>query len=148
MRLPARFGGMSFDDPVVDSGCKHADSIECTANLSQQILVNGTGVMQSIELESEKKVTVWQRHAASLKVKANDLQRHIPEAQKRAMAQVCEKGGSSTLTTIPVAEHGFSFDVKAGFHDHIHFRYCWPLDNLPYICPCGERYTVDHAQMC
>ena len=27
MRLPARFGGMSFDDPVVDSGRKHADSI-------------------------------------------------------------------------------------------------------------------------
>ena len=37
MRLPARSGGMSFDDPVVDSGRKHADTIECTTNLTQQI---------------------------------------------------------------------------------------------------------------
>ena len=34
MRLPAHFGGMAFDDLVVDSGRKHADSIECTAKLS------------------------------------------------------------------------------------------------------------------
>ena len=27
MRLPVQFGGMSFDHPVVDSGCKHADPI-------------------------------------------------------------------------------------------------------------------------
>ena len=64
------------------------------------------------------------------------------------MAQAREKGGSSTLTTIPVAEHGFFFDVKADFHDHVHLRYGWPLDNLPSICPCGERFTVDHAQTC
>ena len=41
MRLPVRFRGMSFDDPVVESRRKHADSIECTANLTQQILENG-----------------------------------------------------------------------------------------------------------
>ena len=70
-------------------------------------------------------------HKALLKVKADDLQRRIPEAQKCTMAQVREKGGSSTLTTIPVAEHGFFFDVKADFHDHIHLHYCWVLDNCP-----------------
>ena len=37
MRLPVFLGGMSFDDPVVDTGRKHADSIECTANLNEQI---------------------------------------------------------------------------------------------------------------
>ena len=64
------------------------------------------------------------------------------------MAQAREKSGSSLLTTIPVAEHGVFFDVKADFHDHIHLRYCWPLDNLPSICSCGERFTVDHAEIC
>ena len=148
MRLPARFGGMSFDDPVVDSGCKHADSIECTANLTQQILENGADLMQSIELDCRRRAAVRQHHEASLKVKADDLQRRLPEAQQRAMAQAREKGGSSTLATIPVAEHGFFFDAKADFHDHVHLRYCWPLDNLPSFCPCGERFTVDHAQIC
>ena len=89
-----------------------------------------------------------QRHEAALKEKADYLQRCLPEAQQCAMAQSREKGGSSTLTTIPVAEHGFFFDAKADFHDHVHLRYCWPLDNLPSFCPCGERFTVDHAQIC
>ena len=147
MRLPAQFGGMSLDDPVADSGRKHADSIECTANLTQQILENGADLMQSIELDCKRKAAV-RRHEASLKVKADDLQRHLPEAQQCAMAQAREKGGSSTLTTIPVAEHGFFFDAKADFIDHVHLRYSWPLDNLPSFCPCGERFTVDHAQIC
>ena len=28
MRQPTSFGGMAFDDPVVDPGRKHADSIQ------------------------------------------------------------------------------------------------------------------------
>ncbi len=142
---------MSLDDPVVDSGRKHADSIECTANLTQQILENGADLMQSIELDCKRKAAVRQRHEASLKVKADDLQRHLPETQHCAMAQACEKGGSSRLTTIPVAEHGFFFDAKADFHDHVHLRYCWPLDNLPLLLsvwrtfhrgPCPDKQSV------
>ena len=148
MRLPARFGGMSLDDPVADSGRKHADSIECTANLTQQILENGADLMQTIELNCKRKAAVRQHHEASLKVKADDLQRRLPEAQQCAMAQAREKGGSSTLTTIPVTEHGFFFDAKADIIDRVHLRYSWPLDNLPSFCPCGERFTVDHAQIC
>ena len=104
--------------------------------------------MKSIESDSRMKISVRQRHETSLKVKADDLQRRLPEAQQHAMAQSHEKGGSSTLTTIPVAMDGYSFNVKRDFHDHIHLRYCWPLENLPSNCPCGERFTVDHAQIC
>ena len=139
---------MSFDDPVVDSGRKHTDSIECTANLTQQILENGADLMQSIELDCKRKAAVRQHHEAALKEKADDMQKRLREAQQCAMAQSREKGGSSTLTTIPVAEHGFFFDAKADFHDHVHLRYCWTLDNLSSFCPCGERFTVDHAQIC
>ena len=52
------------------------------------------------------------------------------------------------LTTIPISEHGFFFEVKSDFHDHIHLRYCWPLANLPPTCPCGSLFTIDHAQIC
>lgn len=58
----------------------------------------------------------------------------------------CEKGGSSTLTTIPTSEHGF-FEVKSDFHDHVPFHYCWPLDNLPRTCPCDSNFTIDHVQI-
>ena len=95
---------------------------------------NGNDLMQGIDLDSKMKATVRQCHEAFLKVKADDLQRLIPEDLKRAMAQAREKGGSSTLTTLPAAGHGFFFNAKADSHDHIHLRYCWPLDNLlPFV---------------
>ena len=77
MRLPARFRGMSFDDPVADSRRKHDDSIKSTTNLTQQILENGADLMKSIELDHERKAAVRQHHEASLKVKADDLQKRF-----------------------------------------------------------------------
>ena len=148
MTLPTRLGGMSFNDPVKDSRSKHADSIECTAKLTQLITDNGTDVMTSIDQDLNQKMAMRKRHDVLYKIKADDLQRRLPESQQRAMALAREKGGSSTLNTIPVAEHGFFFDAKADFHDHINLRYCWPLENLPTTCPCGESYTVDHSQIC
>ncbi len=132
LRMPARFGGMSFENPVVDSEQKY---LECTANLTQQILGCETDLMECIESARKRKVTGRQGREALLKVKDDDLQRRLPEAQRRAMVQARKKGGSSILTTIPVAEHRFCFDVKADFHDHVHLCYCWPLDNLPSGCP-------------
>ena len=105
-------------------------------------------VMWSIEQDTAQKAAVQQRNRAGATTRANDIQARLPPLQQRAMSLAREKGGSSTLTTIPVSEHGFCFDVKADFHDHIHLRYGWPLDRLPPNCPCGERFTVDHAQIC
>ena len=86
MRLSAYFGGLVFDDPVIDSGHKHGNSIEYTANLSQQIMSNGSDLMQSIDLDSKRKAAV-RRHKAVLKMKADDLQRCLPEDLKQAVAQ-------------------------------------------------------------
>ena len=93
-------------------------------------------------------VAIKRRHRTTLKAKADDLQSRLPEPQRRAVELAREKGGSSTLTTFPISEHGFFFEVKSDFHDHVHLRYCWPLANLPPTCPCGSRFTVDHAQIC
>ena len=113
---------MSFDDTVIDLRRKHADSIECAVNLNQQIMESRDDLMQIIELAADcrRKAAVLHHPQASLKVKADDLQRRLPKAQQHAMAQACKKGGSSTPTTIPVAEHGFFFDPTGNFQDHIH----------------------------
>ena len=83
---------LPFDDSVVDLGHKHADSIKCTTNLTQQILENGADLMHSNELDCKRKAAVWQHQEASLKVKADDLQRCLPEGQQCAMAQAQERG--------------------------------------------------------
>ena len=87
MRLPACFGGMSLDDPVVDSRQKYADSVKCTVNLTQQIVESGDDLVGSIERDYKEKVAVRQHHQASLKLKADELQKHLPEAQQCALAQ-------------------------------------------------------------
>ena len=146
--LPTRYGGMSFDDPVADAPCKHKDSLECTTTLTNLILDGETKLPPGVDFDQEAKVAVKMRHRTTQKAKADDIQSRLPEPQRRAMELACEKGGSSTLTTIPVSEHGFFFEVKSDFHDHVHLRYCWPLDNLPPTCPCGSNFSIDHAQIC
>ena len=148
MTLPARYGGMSFDDPEADSQWKHSDSLECTATLTGLILDGESELPRNMDLDQEAKTAIKIRHRTILKTKADDLQSRLPEPQRRAMELAREKGGSSTLTTIPISEHGFFFEVKSDFHDHVHLRYCWPLENLPPTCPCGSRFTIDHAQIC
>ena len=147
LTLPARYGGMSFDDPVTDSHRKHAASLECTTHLAA-LIEQGQSVLPDVNPDHHARAMVKRRHEAALKAAADSVQARLPEPQRRAMELAREKGGSSTLTTIPIAEHGFFLDVKSDFHDHINLRYCWPLDNLPSTCPCGLRFTVDHAQVC
>ena len=138
--LPARHGGLSFDHP--------AKSLEYTANLSNQIATGSSDLLCNIELDQVAKSIGRQRYKIALEATAADIQARLPPPQQRAMSLAREKGGSSTLTTMPIAEHGFYFHVKSDFHDHIRLRYCWPLDNLPVSCPCGARFNVDHAQVC
>ena len=47
MRLPARVGGMSLDDPVEDSRQKYDDSVKCIVNLVQQIVQSGDDLVGS-----------------------------------------------------------------------------------------------------
>lgn len=93
--------------------------------MHRQDLGNGADLMQSIWLDCRRKAAVQQYHEAFLKVKADDLQRCLPEAQQCAMAQAHEKGDSGTITTTPVAEHGLFLYAKAHFHDHLdHAQIC------------------------
>ena len=84
----------------------------------------------------------------NLTLMADALQARLPDQLRRAMMVVRETGASSTLTTIPVAEHGFFFEVKSDFHDHVHLRYCWLIDNLPSICARGAPFSIHRAQIC
>ena len=148
MTLPARYGGMSFDDPVADSSTKHTDSLEYTATLTSLLVDGATELPEGGDLDEEAKAEIKARHRTTLKEKADNIQSRLPDPQRRAMELAREKGGSSTLTTIPIDEHGFFLEVKSDFHDHVHLRYCWPLDNLPPTCPCDANFSVDHAQIC
>ena len=66
---------------------------------------------------------------------------------KRSVELACEKGASCWLTAIPLEQHGFTLH-KSAFRDALYLRYGWHPSNLPDICPCGSKFSVDHSLSC
>ena len=58
-----------------------------------------------------------------------------------------EKGASSWLSVIPVAQHGFAFH-KTDFTDALCLHYDWSPPHLPSHCVCGKVFTISHALSC
>ena len=58
-----------------------------------------------------------------------------------------EKGASSWLSVLLIAEHGFYLH-KGEFRDALRLRYNRQLNNIPRTCNCGAQFTVNHAMVC
>ena len=58
-----------------------------------------------------------------------------------------EKGASSWLSVIPVAQHGFAL-YKTDFTDALCLRYGWSPPHLPSHCVCRKAFTISHALSC
>ena len=54
---------------------------------------------------------------------------------------------SNWFTVLPVQEHGFTLH-KTAFHDAIALQYGWDPVGLPDRCPCGVKFSVEHAFSC
>ncbi len=64
----------------------------------------------------------------------------------KAMELAQERGASSWLTTLPIAEHGFCLH-KGAFVDALALRYGWPLARTPMTCVCGSNFTAEHVPL-
>ena len=78
---------------------------------------------------------------------ATELKATLSSKLKRTLTVSSEKGASSWLNTLPVAEHGFALH-KGGFRDALCLRYGWRPPHLPSHCICGKSFTVEHAMNC
>jgi len=58
-----------------------------------------------------------------------------------------EKGASTWLNTLPIADHGFTLH-KGAFRDALCLRYGWHPEQLPSRCVCDQRFTTEHALSC
>ena len=65
----------------------------------------------------------------------------------KAINQAKEKGASNWLSAIPSQEHGFTLN-KSEFRDALAIRYNKSLKGLPSDCPCGKKFSLDHALNC
>ena len=70
-----------------------------------------------------------------------------PQSLQRCFDQHCEKGLSSWLSALPIADHGFHLN-KGEFCDALCLRYDLSLTNVPQHCSCGKQLYADHAMTC
>ena len=78
---------------------------------------------------------------------AAELKDKLPDSLQRAISLSTEKGSSSWLSTLPIAEHGFALH-KSAFRDALCLRYGWYPSNMPLHCTCGKQFSVEHALSC
>ena len=78
---------------------------------------------------------------------AVELKDKLPNSLQRAISLSIEKGSSSWLSTLPIAEHGFALH-KCAFRDSLCLRYGWYPSNMPLHCTCGKQFSVEHALSC
>ena len=71
----------------------------------------------------------------------------MPVSLRRAADLATEKGSSTWLTALPLAEHGFALH-KGAFHDALALRYGWAPSEMPSKCACGNNLSVEHALSC
>ena len=66
---------------------------------------------------------------------------------RRALKFSSEKGASSWLSILPIAEHGFA-PHKGAFRDAHCLHYGWCPPGLPTTCVCGKNFSMEHALNC
>ena len=59
------------------------------------------------------------------------------------MILASERGAFYWLTTLLLAEHGFTLH-KSALQDALALRYGWLLRNVPVKCDCGKPFSVEH----
>ena len=148
MALPARLGGIGVFNPSRRSTSHYRNSQAITTPLTDLIIQQSTVCSPEIE----RAQTVARRHAHNVKRQhekreAEELIDRLPPDLQRAMQVSSEKGASTWLTTLPIADHGFTLH-KGAFRDALCLRYGWHPQRLPSRCVCDHKFTIEHALSC
>ena len=148
MALPVRLGGLGIIDPSCQAASQCRTSEKITAPLTALIM------MQSQEYPPEAKSEQIRAKNTARNIRrqqeamaAEQLKERMPDRKRRAMTVSAEKGASSWLSTLPIADHGFTLH-KGAFRDALCLRYGWNPHLLPSHCVCGQRLTIEHALSC
>ena len=148
LALPARLGGLGITNPSKQTTSHFDASKKITTPLVALI----TQQSHSYPLEAKAKQARAKRnihilHRQQDETAAADLKSTLSSKPKRAMEASSEKGASSWLSTLPIAEHGFALH-KGEFRDALCLRYGWRPPRLPSHCICSNQFTVQHAINC
>ena len=148
LALPARHGGLGISNPTKCASSQFNASSRISEPLVTLIQQQCTSYPAQAQAEQrEAKATVQSSNRQAVNEEADSVKAKLSKPQQTAMEQASEKGASAWLTTIPIADYGFSLHKQA-FRDALCVRYGWQPARLPSHCPCGEAFSVGHALSC
>ena len=116
MALPVQLGGLGITNPSRDTPSQYDASMKITALLTALITEQSHQYLNTTKAEQihikKESMKVRKQHQS---LAAAELKDKLPSDMQKAMSFSTEKGGSSWLSTLPIAEHGFASDM-AGIH--------------------------------
>ena len=118
-----------------------------TALLIALIIVQDPGAHVDPAVMIEIKKDIQKENHQQVKNQADIIYDQLNPLMKQCVDLAKEKGSSSWLSPIPLAEHGFHLH-KGEFRDALHLRYGWNLLNIPQSHNCGTNFSVNHAMTC
>ena len=149
LTLPTRLGGLGLPSVKRLAQQEYGISVAVTAPLTALICI----LEQKSSLESvsqgqqQLKTAAVRTKTVNLQAFAQSVVDRLPPQGKQAVELAKEKGSSSWLNTLPIAEHGFDLS-EAAFRDAVSLRYGWEIANLPSMCSCGAHFDTTHALQC
>ena len=75
------------------------------------------------------------------------MKTELPDDLRYAVLLAQEKGASSSLTALPIQEHGHALHQGA-FRYGLALRYGWLPAGIPSECVCGKSFSIEHALSC
>lgn len=148
LALPARLGGIALANPTHETDLDFLCSTKITEALTEAILHQDFQYTEEVithQLEAKTEAQKLRRDQATRTF--DQLNESLPNSLKRSIDLAQEKGASSWLTSLPIAEFGFTLH-KGAFHDALALRYNWQPLQAPSTCECGAKFSVEHALSC
>ena len=171
MSLPARLGGLGVRNPVKTADESHEASRKITLPLVNKIRKQETDEEdennekdENDDLKKIKRQIAAEKRAKEKKERNEILQKlqqqetetdhpqhrkkkkkRPPDVLTRAMESAAQKGTSSWLTSMPNQTHELN---KQEWRDSMALRYGWLPKNLPQMCSCSSKNSVQHALDC
>ena len=148
LELPARLGGLGITNATKTASSNLLKSTRLTKPLMKLIQQREKECPQAVRAEQASIKRDIKRNNRKLQQEcAKNTIDNLPAKLVRAMEMASEKGASSWVVTLPIAEHNFALH-KGSFRDALCLRYGWKPTRMPSHCVCGCNFSVEHAFSC
>ena len=145
--LQVKHGGLGITNISETANMEYENSKLITKELTELIYNQENSMNMDQKVIEEAMDTVERKKAEFHKNKRSEIYNKMNTKEQRILDLASEKGASSWLTSLPLAEFGFTLN-KQEFQDAVLLRYDFRIKNVAAVCACGEQNSVDHALTC